>query len=434
MGADGIYAADVKLEPFWWEDARPEAAPPGQQVKAAADVVVVGAGYAGLSAALTLADSGRDTLVLDAVNPGEAASSRNGGAVGETLRVSFARMAETRGLDAAIAMYAEVREARGYLEHLIDSRSIDCQYRRVGRFIGCHAPKHYGTLARDLEMRRRHIGFDAEMVPQAEQHRVIGSDAFFGGRLIKSDANLHPAKLVAGLLASARKAGARVEGGVRVTGIRRSGSGFEVVASGRAIRARNVVVCTNGYTGPEMGWLKPRLIPIQSQIIATAPLEEGRLERLIPAMRQLGDTCHLHYYFRRSPDGRRILFGGRAGAHAVNDPRRSGRHLYRRMVEVFPELRGTPVTHSWAGFIAYTFDHIQHLRENDGVQYVAGCCGSGVVMQTWLGHKAALRVLGRPEARSEFDRPYATRPLYRGNPWFLPATVFYYGIKDRLRV
>lgn len=433
VAANGIYSTDVKLEPYWWEDARP-ASEPSSPLPREADVVIVGAGYGGLSAALTLGQSGRDVLLLDALKPGEGASSRNGGAVGETLRISFATMARTRGLDAAVAMYGEVQEARRYLESLIQSHEIDCNYQRVGRFIGCHAPKYYAPLARDLEMRQKHLGFDAEMIPQAEQHRVIGSDVFFGGRLIRSDGNLHPAKLVAGLVASARRNGAQIRSGVRVTGITRDSTAFRVAAGDTTVKARNVLVCTNGYTGPEMAWLRPRLIPLQSQIIATAPIPSDVLDRLIPDSRQLGDTCHLHYYFRRSPDGRRILFGGRAGAHVIDDPRRSGQHLYRRMIEVFPELDGTPVTHSWGGFVAYTFDHLPHIREHEGVHYVSGCCGSGVVMQTWLGHKTALRVLGHPDGRSAFDRPYETRPLYTGNPWFIPAMIAYFGVKDRFRL
>jgi glycine/D-amino acid oxidase-like deaminating enzyme len=261
---------------------------------------------------------------------------------------------------------------------------------------------------------------------------VIGSDAYYGGRLIHSDANLHPAKLHKGLLDRAVSAGAIVVGQTRATGIRHDGRRSILFAGHEPIAARTVIVCTNGYTGKEMGWLRRRLIPIQSQIIATEPLPLEAVERLIPRRRQLGDTCNLHYYYRTSPDGRRILFGGRAGAHAINDPRRSGWHLYKRLIALFPELKGIRITHSWAGFIAYTFDHLQHMRDHDGVHYVSGCCGSGVVLQTWLGHKTALKILGHADARSMFDRPYPTRPLYTGKPWFLPAAVFYYGLRDRL--
>lgn len=430
---DATYSQDLKLQPYWWEEA-PVAPLPPVAPPARVDVAVIGAGYSGLSAALTIARGGRQVVVFEAGDPGEGASTRNGGAVGETLRVLFATMMDRCGLDTATAFYRDVKEARAYLDHLIEGEGIKCHYARVGRFIGCHRPQDYERLARDLELRKKYVGFEAVMVPKAEQHHMIGTDRYHGGRLILSDANLQPALLHCGLLERVLAAGVTVVGRTRVTTIERDGKGFVLTAGRHRIAARDVVVATNGYTGPESPWLRRRLLPIQSQIIATEPLPLTLITRLIPERRQLGDTCYLHYYYRTSPDGTRILFGGRARGQEINDPRRSGIHLFRRMVELFPELATTRITHSWAGFIAYTFDHLQHMFFHDGIHYVSGCCGSGVVMATYLGHKTGLRVLGRPEARTAFDRPYPTRPLYYGTPWFMPAVIYYFGLRDRLRL
>lgn len=429
---DDIYTDDVRFEPYWWEEAPRIEAPP-VELPAEADVAIIGSGYAGLSAALPLLRGGRSVLVLEAEQPGIGASSRNGGAVGATLRISFSRMIEMFGLEKAEDYYRGVRAARQHLGDLIEQEGIDCGFARVGRFIGAHVPADYETLARDYEALEKHIGADAAMVPRSEQHRYIGSDHYHGGRVLNGDGNLHPALLHQGLLDRVKAAGGVIAAHTRVDGFARDGDRFALRIGARTVSARDVIVATNGYTGPVSGWLRRRLIPLQSQIIATEPLDKAQVERLIPAQRQIGDTCRLHHYYRTSPDGTRILFGGRAGATEVDDPRRSGPHLYRRLVALFPELAEVRISHSWAGFIAYTFDHLPHIARRDGVHYVAGFCGSGVAMANYLGHKTGLRILGSPDAETVFGAAHPTRLLYTGNPWFLPPIVWYLDWRDRMR-
>ncbi len=427
------FSDDVKVTPYWWEEA-PLTVVEQQALPQRADVVIVGAGYAGLSAAITTAEAGLDTLVIEAKAPGEGASTRNGGAVGETLRISYSTMSREWGTQRADAFYLAVREAREHLESLVGEGGIACHYARVGRFIGAHKPQDYESLARDLEVRRKAIGFDAEMVPASEVHSMIGSDAYCGGRLIKSDANLHPGLFHRGLLRRALAAGVRVVAQTPVTAYEKSGADFRVATARGEVRARQLVIATNGYTESLSPWLARRIIPIQSQIIATEPLAPDVIERLIPKRRQLGDTRKLHNYFRTSPDGTRILFGGRAGATETEDRLKSASALRLQMIDVFPELAKVRITHAWAGFIAYTFDSLQHMAMKDGIHYVGGCCGSGVALQPYLGHKTGLKILGRKEAETPFDRVAKTMPGYTGWPWFMPIVLFYYGMRDRLRM
>ena len=432
LDSEKIYTEDVSFEPYWWE-AAPRQESTDTELPERADVVIVGSGYAGLSAARAVLKGGRSALVLEAETPGLGASSRNGGAVGSTLRISFSKMLETMGKETAHAYYRGVRAARQHLAELIEDEKIDCHFARVGRFIGAHVPQDYETLARDLETQREHLGINADMVPKAEQHQYIGSDHYHGGRVLHDDGNLHPGLLHQGLLDRVIALGGTVVGRTRVTRVERNGEGFTVRIGDRSVAAGDVVMATNGYTDGVSNWLRRRLIPLQSQIIGTEQLDPARVEKLIPKRRQIGDTCHLHHYYRTSPDGTRILFGGRAGAMEVGDARRSGAHLYRRLVALFPDLEGVRISHSWAGFIAYTFDSLPHMTRRDGIHFVAGFCGSGVAMANYLGHQTGRKVLGEMDAANPFDTEHPTRPLYTGNPWFLPPIVWFLDLRDRMK-
>ena len=131
----------------------------------------------------------------------------------------------------------------------------------------------------------------------------------------------------------------------------RDGDGFRVTTSKGSIWTRDVIVASNGYTGSLTPWLKRRVIPIGSYIIATEPLAPGQMDRLIPKDRVIGDTRRMVYYYRSSPDRQRILFGGRVSL-AESDPLVSGPKLHASMVEIFPELSQTRISHSWVGFVA----------------------------------------------------------------------------------
>lgn len=429
--SETLFTGDFKAEPWWWEAAP---CPDGDAgpLPAEVDVLVVGAGYTGLHAALQTARAGRATLVLDAGPIGGGCSSRNGGQVSTSIKGPFGALAARHGRAGAIALLGEGRDALDFLEEFIETEGIDCDWTRCGRFTGAHDAASYAGMARDLEALPQEVAVEWHAVPRAEQHAEIGSDFYRGGIVFPRYAALHPARYVLGLLECASAAGAVVTGHCAVERIERAGAGFEVHTSRGRVRAGQVAIATNGYTGTVSPWLRRRVIPIGSYIIATEPLGEALAAEISPHARTMTDSRRLVVYYRLSPDRERVVFGGRV-ALTETDPRVSAPRLHAGMCRIWPQLRGVRISHSWVGFVAYTFDHLPHTGVVDGVHYAMGYCGSGVSLASWYGMRLGQRMCGLAEGRTALDDlEFQTRPLYSGSPWFLAPSILWYRLRDRI--
>ena len=422
---DNVLTPDARLEPWWWEAAPRPNRSLGKLPKSS-DVVIIGAGYTGLSAALCLAREGREVLVLDSGPLGSGASTRNGGMIGSGHRVGYSALTKRYGEALAIDILLEGLASLAFTTELIEREGIDCQYRRCGRFRGAWRAQDYEAMGRERDLMKRLIGLEMEMVPKSEQHREIASPRYHGGCLFPQHGGLHPGLFHQGLLERAETAGVRVVDRTPVMVVRPSSKGKLVVTHRGEVAAGTVIVATNGYTGHALSYFSKRLVPVSSYIVATEEMPAERLRSFIPGGRMIVETRSRHCYYRPSPDGRRLLFGGRAALRAI-DPRQSALRLHRLMSGIFPELASLRLTHSWTGFVAMTRDHLPHVGEREGVFYALGYNGSGVAMAPYLGYKVAQQVLGNNEGRTPFERTdFAAIPFYDGSPWFLPFLDGYY--------
>jgi glycine/D-amino acid oxidase-like deaminating enzyme len=423
--------AMIKRDPYWWVGA-PLAQTVPQPVDTSCDVVIMGAGYTGLSAAITLARAGRSVQVFDRQKPGEGASSRNGGITSGNLRPSFTEMTKRFGEARATAILAEAKLAREDLYRFLAEEKIDCDFKLVGRFAGAAAPGDYDGLAREADLLHKTLGIEAYAVQRTGQRELIGTDYYHGGNVRMDIGGLHPAKFHAEMLRLALAAGAKVHGETAILGIRTEREGYEVATARGTVRAGHVIVGTNGYTDAADRWLRQRLVPVRSRIIATVPLSANLMGELMPARMMYTETRRLHYYYRPSPDGTRILFGGRDGTIA-GDADWPTERLKTALADIFPELAHVELDHSWFGYVAMNRDMVPRIFSRRGLRYAAGYCGSGVVWARWAGRKAALQVLGDQAGQSALDfRPPKFVPLLNGKAWFMPAVVGWMALQDRL--
>ncbi|AKH98949.1 glycine/D-amino acid oxidase, deaminating [Hoeflea sp. IMCC20628] len=425
------FSLDFKPAPYWW-DASPRQADETAKLPVNADVVIIGSGYTGLHAAVQTARAGLDTVVVDAEPAGFGCSTRNGGQISTSVKPSFSTLTRRYGEERAISILKEGQASLDHVARFVGQEKIECDFGVVGRFHGAHTAGQYNKLARDYEI--RHPGFEtgAFMVSRGNQHSELGTDAYHGGIVFPRHASIDPGKYHSGLLGVARSAGANIISQCRVETLERTSQGFDVATSKGRIRANKVIIATNGYTGSLTPWQQRRVIPIGSYVIATEEIPAAVMDRLFPTNRVLSDTRKLVYYYRPSPDRKRILFGGRVSLQET-DPRKSGPKLLAELVRLFPELAQTRISHSWAGIVAFTFDTLMHCGEDNNLFYAMGYCGSGVGMAGYLGSRIGLAAAGIDKDLGAFSTiPFQTRPFYTGNPWFLGPSVAMYRLRDRL--
>ena len=421
---------DYERRAFWQASmpALPDRS--GRPLPASAEVVVVGGGYAGITAARELALRGVAVTLLEAHTLGWGASTRNGGIVHAGYKWSARQLIKRYGQETGKALYRETLDSYELVQRLIADEAIDCDFREVGHLELAYAPAH----APELEHARdslASVGVSSTVVPRERIREEIGSDAYFGALAVEGSGLLHPGRYFAGLAGAADRAGADLHEGVRARSITRDGSGFVVRTDRGEIRARDVFVATNGYTDGVVPSLRRRIIPIGSYIIASEPLPEALAHELSPKGRAFFDTKNFLYYWHVSAD-RRMVFGGRASFMPTTIDRTAA-ILWRGLLEVHPQMADHRIEYAWGGNVGFTFDRMPHVgRTKDGVTYAMGCCGTGVALMTNLGTKVGAWLAGgEAPALASLRFPLVPAP-YEGRPWFMPFAGEWFRLQDRL--
>ncbi|WP_321813971.1 MULTISPECIES: FAD-binding oxidoreductase [unclassified Paraburkholderia] len=430
----------MKLDSYWKEgvEVTEHTTAP---LPSSADVVVIGAGFCGLSAALTLAHAGARVVVLEANDTVVAeASGRNGGHVNNGLAVDYAALAAQIGAEKARSFYQLYDAAVDTVERIVREEAIDCDFIRHGKLKLASRPAHYDALARSYErLITDGVDTDIELLDRHTVRAEVDSDSYHGGLLYKKSAQMHMGRFGKGLAEAAQRAGAQIHtrtAALRLERIANTAHGYRVQTARGTVQAGKVLLATgatrHGNYG-SFGWIRRRVVPIGSFIVASAPLGEARARALLRERRTYVTTSNLHHYFRVSPD-HRLIFGGRA-RFAVSNPQSdatSGKILREGLLATFPQLADVPLTHCWGGIVDMTQDRLPHAGERDGLFYALGFSGHGTQMSTHTGRCIARTMLGERAANPWSGRDWPAVPGHFGPPWFLPLIGLYYKMKDAI--
>lgn len=430
-------AEPFPLQPSLWHATAPAAAETPPLASAArADVCIVGAGYAGLSTALHLAEAGVSVVVLEAREPGWGASGRNGGQVIPGIKYDPSEIVSKYGAEAGEALVSFVGSTANLVFGLIEKHGMDVPHRRAGWIQGAHTPAMVETVKRRAEQWSMR-GVAARYLDADAASRLLGTDRYLGGWLDPRGGGVQPLAYARGLARAAQRAGVAIHGQSAVTGLRRDGGNWVVrTAQGASVTAPRVVIATNGYTGDLIPKLRQTVIRPNSFIVATEPLSDNLAGTILPEGQVTSDTRQLLLYFRKDHTNR-LLMGGR-GPFREPQGEADWAHLERVVGKMYPQAKDLRIDYRWCGRVALTRDFLPHLHEPEpGLLVDIGCMGRGVGLQTAMGKAMAQYLSTGDRASLPFPVTSITPlPLHALNELYVSAIIAWYrltdgGMKDR---
>ncbi len=397
------------------------------------DVCIIGAGFTGLSAALTLVASGVDVVLLDAHRVGWGASGRNGGQLGSGQRLEQDELEERYGLDQARALWDLAEASKQHVKDLIDEHNIDCDYRP-----GIVHVNHKRGFTRETEayVAKLNREYQYDKITFADQKEVrerLASEAYYSGSVDIGSGHLHPLKLAFGYAGAAVKQNVRIYENTEVLKYTETARKVTVKTKRGDVSASRLLLACNGYLGDLNRQVASSVMPINNYIIATEPLDTGLAESLIRENMAVADSKFVVNYFRISNDNR-LLFGGRE-SYGYRFPEDIKFFVRSAMLDVYPQLEDVTVDYGWGGTLAITMNRMPYIKQlSANVISSSGYSGHGVGMATLAGKLCAEAIVGKLDGfnvMSAVDHMAFPGGTFLRSP-LLKLGMFYYSLRDKL--
>ncbi|MHA3977845.1 NAD(P)/FAD-dependent oxidoreductase [Halovulum sp. GXIMD14794] len=425
---DGAYPAS-----YYAATANPAPERPPVQGEVEAEVCVVGAGYTGLSCALSLAEQGHKVTLIEGARVGWGASGRNGGQLVNGINAPLDKIGRLYGQRVQAFVGGLVTEGGQIIRERVDRYGIACDL-KPGNLFAAYTDRQMQELEAKRELWSRFGMDEHEMLDRDGVRKHVGTDAYVGGMIDWSGGHLHPLNLALGEAAAVESLGGVLHERSPVRSVDTSAEKPVVITDSGRITARTLVLCGNAYLGRTVPELATRVLAASTQIVATEPLGD-RAKDLLPTDLCVEDLRYILDYFRLAADGS-LLFGG-GTVYGGSTPNDIEKKLRPNLEKVFPQLKGVRLTHAWSGNFALTFSRVPQLgRLGRSTYFAHGYSGHGVTGSHLFGRILAEAITGDLSRFDTFaNLPWS--PFPGGQALRVPYSVagsWWYGLRDRLGI
>jgi len=375
-------AAGLYPPSYYAASANPFARQPQLEGDVTADLVVVGGGYTGLSAALHAAEAGFSVVLLEARRIGWGASGRNGGQMIPGLRWGTSDLLAELGATRTRDLLHLANSAADMVRGRIARHAIACDL-TAGHFTAAVKPAHRDSMARELDLLDKLVGYPgAHMVGPGEVGQYVAAQGYHGGLFDANGGHLHPLNYALGLAQAAMAAGVRIYEDSPVDTLDRTTPLVARTPHG-TVTARMAVLATDTEIGALDAGQGRMTMPVANYNVATVPLGEERARALLPANAAVADSRFVLNYYRLSAD-HRLIFGGGERYTPTPPPDVAG-FVRPYMERVFPQLAGVPIEHAWGGLVGVSMNRLPRLGRTGEVFHAHGWSGHGVLLTTLAG-------------------------------------------------
>ena len=378
----------MKFYPYWWEDYKPYHFQNCSINNQTYDLVIIGAGYTGICAAQESVSKNLKTLLIDQNALGEGASTRSAGMVSGGLNLGKkVDLFKEYGDQMAVDFIKESIDSYRFLEDRVNGYHTEVKFQKTGRLVLAHSKKKLEALRKKTDLLNKLTNLKLDFLENIDHE--ISNDYYKGGMLVHDAASIHPSLFYKFLLDKALNCKLDIFSPCKLLSHKKIENYHIVNTTEGIVKTKFLLFATNGYSEKEIGKENYNIIGVPSYIAVTNEIGTEAISKVMPKLRMYSDTKNDLFYFRPTPDHKRLLFGAfPVWAYQKESSRFVESFFYKNISRILPSLNNFKINYIWGGKVGVTFNTLPQVKNKNNRLYVFGCNGSGVALMPYLGYKS----------------------------------------------